>query len=96
MLAERWIPAHLEAAFESLARDLIAHAEAAWQRAGNFTQVRLHGDCHRGNILWRDGPHFVDLDDCRTGPAVQDLWMLISGEPEDRRRQWRWLLEGYT
>lgn len=96
MLAERWIPAHLEAAFESLARDLIAHAEAAWQRAGNCTQVRLHGDCHRGNILWRDGTHFVDLDDCRTGPAVQDLWMLISGKPEDRRRQWRWLLEGYT
>lgn len=96
LLHNRWLPAHLESAFETLTRDLIAHAEAAWQRAGDFAALRLHGDCHPGNILWRDGPHFVDLDDCRTGPAVQDLWMLISGEREARRAQWQWLLEGYT
>ncbi|HMA98200.1 MAG TPA: serine/threonine protein kinase [Wenzhouxiangella sp.] len=96
LLANRWIPAHLESAFETLTDDLLSHAASAWARADGVGRIRLHGDCHPGNILWRDGPHFVDLDDCRTGPAVQDLWMLISGEQEDRTVQWGWLLEGYT
>ena len=59
--------------------------------------LRLHGDCHPGNILWApgQGPHFVDLDDARTGPAVQDLWMLLSGERSQRQRQLGALLDGY-
>jgi Ser/Thr protein kinase RdoA (MazF antagonist) len=58
--------------------------------------IRLHGDCHPGNILWTDaGPHFVDLDDCRMGPAVQDLWMLLSGERADQAAQLAELLQGY-
>ncbi|WBY03756.1 serine/threonine protein kinase [Ramlibacter tataouinensis] len=59
--------------------------------------LRLHGDCHPGNILWTpdEGPHFVDLDDARTGPAVQDLWMLLSGERAQRQRQLGALLDGY-
>ena len=63
--------------------------------------LRLHGDCHPGNILWTpagesgEGPHFVDLDDCRSGPAVQDLWMLLSGERADRTAQLSGLLDGY-
>jgi len=58
--------------------------------------LRLHGDCHAGNILWtHDGPHFVDLDDARMGPAVQDLWMLLSGERQTAATQLRALLEGY-
>jgi Ser/Thr protein kinase RdoA (MazF antagonist) len=96
LLAEDWLPPHLESPFRTLTDDLIAHAETAWQRAGDFDAIRLHGDCHPGNILWRDAPHFVDLDDCRTGPAVQDLWMLISGEREERERQWKWLLDEYA
>ena len=61
-----------------------------------YRGLRLHGDCHPGNVLWTDqGPHFVDLDDCCNGPAVQDLWMLILGEPEEVQRQWQALLEGY-
>ena len=65
-------------------------APATWHR------LRLHGDCHAGNILWTaDGPHFVDFDDCRTGPAVQDLWMLLSGDRADAQRQLRALLRGY-
>jgi Ser/Thr protein kinase RdoA (MazF antagonist) len=62
-----------------------------------FKLLRLHGDCHPGNILWTpdEGPHFVDLDDARTGPAVQDLWMLLSGEREQRQRQLGALLDGY-
>jgi Ser/Thr protein kinase RdoA (MazF antagonist) len=58
--------------------------------------IRLHGDCHAGNILWtHEGPHFVDLDDARMGPAVQDLWMLLAGDRETAARQLRALLEGY-
>ena len=63
--------------------------------------IRLHGDCHPGNILWTPtdlpsgGPHFVDLDDARMGPAVQDLWMLLSGERAERTQQLSILLDGY-
>lgn len=58
--------------------------------------IRLHGDCHPGNLLWRDdAPHFVDLDDCRMGPAVQDLWMLLSGSNDEMSIQFRDILEGY-
>ncbi|WP_034918289.1 serine/threonine protein kinase [Erwinia sp. 9145] len=57
--------------------------------------LRLHGDCHPGNILWRDGPLFVDLDDARNGPAVQDLWMLVNGDTQEQRIQWDILLEAY-
>lgn len=68
---------------------------------GIVRSLRLHGDCHPGNILWTpagargEGPHFVDLDDCASGPAVQDLWMLLSGERRDRSAQLGALLDGY-
>jgi Ser/Thr protein kinase RdoA (MazF antagonist) len=65
------------------------------REAYDFPLLRLHGDCHPGNVLWDEGPNFVDLDDCCTGPAVQDLWMLLSGEREERSRQIGWLLDGY-
>ncbi|MEJ2362720.1 MAG: serine/threonine protein kinase [Gammaproteobacteria bacterium] len=64
--------------------------------AVNPTTLRLHGDCHPGNILWTpQGPHFVDLDDCCTGPAMQDLWMLLSGSQDEMAAQLMVLLEGY-
>ena len=74
----------------------IAEAFVSAQAAG-VRQLRLHGDCHPGNILWTPdaGPHFVDLDDARTGPAVQDLWMLLSGERAQRQQQLGALLDGY-
>jgi len=59
--------------------------------------IRLHGDCHHGNILWTDaGPHFVDLDDCRNGPAIQDLWMLLNGDRGERTVQLSAMLDGYS
>jgi len=91
----RWLPAHLETAFTSLAEDLMLLIRAAWQRGGSTAGIRLHGDCHPGNLLWRDGPFFVDMDDCQTGPAVQDLWMLISGSQADMQSQISDVLEGY-
>ncbi|ANI29804.1 serine/threonine protein kinase [Yersinia entomophaga] len=61
----------------------------------DWQPIRLHGDCHPGNILWRDGPFFVDLDDSRNGPAVQDLWMLLHGERSEQLIQLDILLEAY-
>ena len=91
----RWLPPHMETAFESLADDLMTSIENAWARAGDFRTIRLHGDCHPGNLLWRDGPFFVDMDDCQSGPAVQDLWMLLSGERHEMEDQLADILEGY-
>jgi Ser/Thr protein kinase RdoA (MazF antagonist) len=68
----------------------------AFDRAGTVSSLRLHGDCHGGNVLWTDdGAHFVDFDDARMGAAVQDLWMLLSGERGEREAQLAALLEGY-
>jgi Ser/Thr protein kinase RdoA (MazF antagonist) len=75
----------------------LARAEALFRQVPQVRVLRLHGDCHIGNLLWtRTGPHFVDLDDACTGPAVQDLWMLLSGSRDEMAQQLRQLLAGYT
>ena len=94
--AEGFIPHHLELAYQTLADDLLKEIQAAFDRCGSYSTIRLHGDCHRSNVLWTDdGPHFVDLDDCCNGPAIQDLWMLLSGELQEMTEQMCDLLEGY-
>ncbi|MGD8430825.1 MAG: serine/threonine protein kinase [Ectothiorhodospiraceae bacterium] len=96
LLEGGFVPAHIEDAYRTLTADLLEAVNAAFDRAGNYEEIRLHGDCHPGNILWTDdGPHFVDLDDCRTGPAVQDLWMLLSGEREEMTVQLSDVIAGY-
>ncbi len=91
-----FIPDYLEQAYQTLVADLLKQIEASFERCGNYQSIRLHGDCHRSNVLWTEkGPHFVDLDDCCTGPAIQDLWMLLSGEREEMTEQMCDLLEGY-
>jgi Ser/Thr protein kinase RdoA (MazF antagonist) len=96
LLGQGWVPAHLETAYESLARDLLAAVARRFAEVTPYGRLRLHGDCHAGNVLWTDaGPHFVDLDDCMAGPAIQDLWMLLSGNPAEMSRQLGELLEGY-
>ena len=92
---EGWLPPHLDQAFDSLTRDLMGGIERAWAAAGDFSVIRLHGDCHPGNLLWRDGPFFVDLDDCQSGPAIQDLWMLLSGDRNEMELQLADVVEGY-
>ena len=94
LLASDFIPAELLPAYESVTSHLLAGVEQAMERP--HARIRLHGDCHLGNVLWRDDvPHFVDFDDTVTGPAVQDLWMLLSGERDDRNRQLSVLVEAY-
>lgn len=96
LLAENWLPEHVRHAYETLTDDLLDRIDAAIERAGEVSLIRLHGDCHPGNILWTDkGPHFVDFDDCRTGPAIQDLWMLLSGERAEMERQLSHIMSGY-
>lgn len=97
LLEHGWIPPHLESAYDSLTDDLLEQVQLTFDSVGGTAQLRLHGDCHRGNVLWTDsGPHFVDLDDCVMGPAIQDLWMLIAGSRADMSEQLTQLLEGYT
>jgi Ser/Thr protein kinase RdoA (MazF antagonist) len=82
--------------YVELADQLLASAETALGRVGDIAQIRLHGDFHPGNVLWTEGgAHLVDLDDCRTGPAIQDLWMLLSGDKGQMQTQLGDLLAGY-
>jgi len=96
LLTHNFIPPDLDAAYRSVVEQALQGVRHCYERAGEMRHLRLHGDCHAGNVLWTDdGPHFVDFDDSRMGPAVQDLWMLLSGEREDRVRQLADVLAGY-
>jgi Ser/Thr protein kinase RdoA (MazF antagonist) len=91
-----FIPSDLLPAYTSLLRDLEPRIEARIEQAGEVETVRLHGDCHGGNILVRDEQMLlVDFDDSRQGPAIQDLWLLLNGEHHERGQQLAELLEGY-
>lgn len=96
LLAQGWIPSALETAYRSVIEHALTAIAACYERAGTLRLRRLHGDCHRGNLLWTEtGPHFVDFDDARTGPAIQDLWMLLSGDRQAMTLQLDAVLEGY-
>ena len=100
-MASRWHKAFdvameaAQAVFQSVQGSGVGEADTGVEH------LRLHGDCHPGNILWTPegtpgaGPHFVDLDDARSGPAVQDLWMLLSGDRAQCTHQLGALVDGY-
>lgn len=97
LLRGRLLPDPLRSAYEAAARHALERVHQCFAQAGSFGAIRLHADCHAGNILWTpDGPHFVDLDDCRSGPAIQDLWMLLSGDRAAMTRQLGVILDGYV
>jgi len=96
LLAHNFIPAELVEVYRGVAEQALEGVRRCFNRAGALHALRLHGDCHIGNVLWTDsGPHFVDFDDSRTGPAIQDLWMLLSGERTEQVRQMGSLMAGY-
>jgi Ser/Thr protein kinase RdoA (MazF antagonist) len=96
VLTSAWLPAHCAARYEAISQQLYSAVLAEWEQHQEVRFIRLHGDCHLGNILWNEsGPLFVDLDDCLAGPAIQDLWMFLSGNGDEQRRQWAELVEGY-
>ena len=96
LLASNLIPADLLEAWTRATALALEGTRRCYEQAGDVRRIRLHGDCHGGNVLWTDaGPHFVDFDDCRSGPAVQDLWMLFSGDRGSMARQLAAVLKGY-
>lgn len=96
LLAHNFIPSELIEVYRGVAAHALEGVSRCFERAGAVKTVRLHGDCHVGNVLWTDdGPHFVDFDDSRMGPAIQDLWMLLSGDRAEQTRQFADLLAGY-
>ncbi len=96
LLANNFLPDYLAGSYRALSGELLELIAARMEAIAPAT-LRLHGDCHLGNLLWTDGaPHLVDLDDCRSGPAVQDLWMLLSGTRADMEMQLGQVLTGYT
>jgi Ser/Thr protein kinase RdoA (MazF antagonist) len=96
LLTTPFIPADLLEAWKAVTQQALHLVDACSERASGVKAIRLHGDCHPGNILWtEDGPHFVDLDDSRMGPAMQDLWMLLSGDRAAMSLQLRAVLDGY-
>jgi Ser/Thr protein kinase RdoA (MazF antagonist) len=96
LLETQWLPDYLAAKYEDVTDALLEECEARTRGWRGALEGRILGDCHRGNILWTDtGPHFVDLDDCVTGPAIQDLWMLIAGSRQEMRTELTDLLKGY-
>jgi len=96
LIAERFIPDEYRESYTAVTGQLLAAIDATFADAAPLRFIRTHGDCHSGNILWRsDAPHFVDFDDARTAPAVQDIWMMLSGDRPRQSVQLEALLEGY-
>ena len=92
-----FIPNELKLAYETLTDDLLKVISSIMHEASNIKYIRTHGDCHIGNMLWRDElPHFIDFDDSRMAPSVQDIWMLLSGDRHEQQLQLREILEGYN
>ncbi len=100
LLENEWLPADLAPVYRGCVEHALDAVRTAFSSAGTVRFQRVHGDCHPGNLLWSDtgsmpGPHFVDFDDSAMAPAVQDLWMLLSGERADAQAQLRDVLRGY-
>jgi len=100
LLETGWLPAELAGVYRDLVEQALEAITRAFARAGPVAWVRVHGDCHPGNLLWTEagpepGPHFVDFDDSAMAPAVQDLWMLLSGDAAEMGAQLRDVLRGY-
>jgi Ser/Thr protein kinase RdoA (MazF antagonist) len=96
ILQQNLVPAELAESWKVITQQALAGVQQCFSSVPNYTSIRLHGDCHVGNVLWtEDGPRFVDLDDSRMGPAVQDLWMLLSGDRAAMSQQLHHVLAGY-
>ncbi len=96
LLEQGMMPKELESVYRGVVAQALEGVKRCFDRTGDLATLRLHGDCHMGNLLWTDaGPHFVDFDDSRMGPAIQDLWMMLSGTPNEMQKQFHQILLGY-
>jgi Ser/Thr protein kinase RdoA (MazF antagonist) len=97
LLSNDFLPPELISAYESLSKDVISKVGQLFEDNAPIAVLRIHGDCHFGNVLWNEGiPHFVDFDDSVTGPAIQDLWMMLSGSRNDQQHQASKIIKGYN
>lgn len=95
-LLRHFVPAELRTSYQTLAADILQELDQQFV-ADDWPAIRTHGDCHVGNMLWRDDyPHFVDFDDCRMAPAIQDIWLLLSGDHPQQQQQLAEITEGYN
>jgi Ser/Thr protein kinase RdoA (MazF antagonist) len=95
-IKEGFIPRELQAAYAAITGEVLQRMDVILENYGDIPYIRVHGDCHVGNILWRDdNPHFVDFDDARMAPAVQDIWMLLSGDRPQQTAQLSEVIDGY-
>ncbi len=91
-----FVPETLTEQYALVSEQVIGRIRQNFDAFGPLPRVRIHGDCHAGNILWREnGPLFVDLDDCMSGPRIQDLWMFLAGDAASQQSSWAALMEGY-
>jgi Ser/Thr protein kinase RdoA (MazF antagonist) len=96
VLDSGFVPEALGEQYERVSEQVIGRVRQCFDSFGPLPQLRIHGDCHVGNILWREnGPLFVDLDDCMSGPRIQDLWMFLSGDAASQQSSWAAIMEGY-
>ena len=96
VLDSGFVPEALVGQYERVSAQVIGRVRQCFDNFGPLPQRRIHGDCHVGNILWREnGPLFVDLDDCMSGPRIQDLWMFLSGDAASQQSSWAAIMEGY-
>lgn len=96
IMEQSFIPDYLKPNFCKTVETALKKIDQIFKSVGQIDPIRLHGDCHAGNVLWSQlGPHIVDLDDCLMGPAIQDIWMLLSGEPKQIEIQLTKILKGY-
>ena len=96
-IKQHCIPPELAVAYETLTDDILEIIDANFKDKSEINLIRTHGDCHIGNMLWRDDcPHFIDFDDSRMAPAIQDVWMLLSGDRREQQIQLLEIVEGYN
>jgi Ser/Thr protein kinase RdoA (MazF antagonist) len=96
VLDSGFVPDALEEQYARVSEQVIGRVRQCFDGFGPMPSLRIHGDCHAGNILWREnGPLFVDLDDCMSGPRIQDLWMFLSGDAPSQQSAWASIMEGY-
>ncbi|MEH6580038.1 MAG: serine/threonine protein kinase [Amphritea sp.] len=97
LISGHFIPRELQTAYDTLSADLLERMDKIIEQTGDLNYIRVHGDCHGGNMLWRDNaPHFVDFDDARMAPAIQDIWMLLSGDRQRQQQQLSEIVAGYN
>ena len=97
LISEKFIIPEYKVSYDILTHDLLQTIDELLADADNTPFIRTHGVCHAGNVLWRDqAPHFVDCDDARTAPAIQDIWMMLSGDRSRQTAQLAEIVEGYN